>query len=206
MSKHIVHFSVGTLVFLFVCFGVVGAALVTGAVIISHTHYEASIVQSIDEMPNGELGPISRAIIERKMSSEEMESTWGALDTKRLAETKQGWLIDRLRARRSASCQSRVQYQSPVSYRQARCSFRRASSPYQPMSMASQRCVPCYPASSDPNLPSPMPRNPNAQVNPIDVTPSVPRRPTPDISSLPPGIQPSVKSSYCEDGNCSRIN
>ena len=197
MSKHVLHFSVGTFFFFLCCSGVVGGCLIAAALIIA-SHDGTTQVESVDELPRGELGPISRDILSRKMSSEEMEASWGPLNSRALTETKQGWLMDRIRARRSTACR----VQSRPSYRQVQRSYTRSSLPYQPTSIVSQRCVPCSPASSDPNLPSPMPVNPMVPVTPIDVTPFVPSLPTPDISSLPKGIVPSVKSNYCEDGNC----
>lgn len=177
MPKHILHFSAGTLLFILLCVGLLGGCLVTGAVLIASSHRETLVI-SPDELPTGELGPIGRSILETKMSASQMEATWGPVNKEKLTETKQGWLADRLRARRA---------------QRSRCSIRQAPSRY--------TVVRTYPVVNP--LPSPMPSNPMVPVTPVDVNPFSPKTPTPDIQAkLPEWVVPSVKSDYCETGTC----
>lgn len=181
MAQHILHFSAGTLLFILLCVGLLGGCLVTGAVLIASAANHAEVVSSPEELPSGELGPIGRSILETKMSASQMEATWGPVNKEKLTETKQGWLIDRLRARRM---------------QRSRCAFRQVSYPVRYTVVQAPR----YPVAP---LPSPIPSNPMVPVVPVDVIPSVPRTPAPDIQAkLPEWVVPSVKSDYCETGTC----
>lgn len=198
MSSHILHFSVGTLVFLFICVGLLGGCLIGGAVIMAN-HVTSSEVETLGEMPNGKLGPISESILNRKMSDGEMDEEFGKLNTQALAETKQGWLLDRIRARRQSRCyqQQTVCYQQPVRVQPAYVQPAPVIYP-SPRPVYPQPVQPVYPSPGP--LPSPIPTNPTVPVVPDDIVPSVPRLPSPDIQSLPVGIVPST----CQDGTCQR--
>ena len=197
MSRHIFHFSLGAGILFVLCTFVLGIFGLGMAYVLSDSRETVTV--EIRDLPKGELGPISRDILSRKMSTGEMDAAYGKLDVNALAETKEGWLRDRIRARRQQSCQNQyVQSQSQRTSQRVVYYSRRVSSPVTYTNQGP--CVPCSPVSQDP-LPSPIPTNPMAPVTPNDIVPSIPSVPTPDIQAapLPDGIVPS-----CIDGQCPR--
>lgn len=186
MAQRIIGFSVATLLVFILGSAILGSCLIASAMITAGCNLgvHSEQVTSLEEIPNGELGPLCEAILNQpKMSAGEMEQAFGPLNKAALHETKEGWLLDRLRARRQARqqqyCQQVCTQSRPVYQPQPRIQPYVQPSPYQP-------------------LPSPMPTNPMAPVTPVDIVPSVPYVPAPDIESLPSGVVPSV----CIGGQC----
>jgi hypothetical protein len=189
-AKHVVHFGVGTLAVCLLCVGLLGVCMIGAAgIVASHTAVELNV----DGVRQGELGSLSKVITTSGLDPESKEAVeaYGPLNKNALAETKQGRLLDAIRARRGSSCQIQyreyAQLQSQRGYQQvpsyySRSSLRVVSRGNGGLQYLNSGCDIC-PQQRQPNV-QPIPQQtPRVQPSPIDVSPSAPRLPTPDIQS-----------------------